>query len=262
MPTFEYRQTVRTPDRARLAVQVRGTGPALLLLPGQANNHHWWDYVRPDFAADFTTVTFDYRGTGETVAPDEPYTTVQFADDAIRVLDALSIDRFDVYGTSMGGRVAQWVAFVAGPRVRHLVLGCTTPGGEHAVERSPEVRRSLVADPGDDALADLMYTPQWRRSHPGPYGTLGDPSMTTQARARHLAASNTHDAWDALPRIGAPTLILHGTDDALAPVANADLLAGRIPDSTVHLFAGARHAFFDECRSEAGALVVEWLRHP
>ena len=65
-----------------------------------------------------------------------------------------------------------------------------------------------------------------------------------------------------LPRIGAPTLILHGTDDALAPVANADLLASRIPDATVHLFAGARHAYFDEYRSEASALVVERLGHP
>ena len=157
MPTFEFRQTVRTPDRARLAVQVRGAGPALLLLPGQANNHHWWDYVRPDFARQFTTVTFDYRGTGHTVAPDGPYTTVQFADDAVRVLDALAIDRFDVYGTSMGGRVAQWVAFIAGTRVRHLVLGLhhtrwracsrTQPGGAPVARRRsrrPHPRRPDV----------------------------------------------------------------------------------------------------------------------
>ena len=61
----EYRQVARAADRTRLAVQVRGTGPTLLLLPGQANNHHWWDRTRPDFDERHTTVTFDYRGTGD-----------------------------------------------------------------------------------------------------------------------------------------------------------------------------------------------------
>ena len=42
-------------------MQVRGDGPPLLLLPGQANNHHWWDLVRDDFAPHHMTVTFDYQ---------------------------------------------------------------------------------------------------------------------------------------------------------------------------------------------------------
>ena len=39
--TAEYHQSARTPDGARLSVQVRGSGPVLLLLSGQANSHHW-----------------------------------------------------------------------------------------------------------------------------------------------------------------------------------------------------------------------------
>jgi hypothetical protein len=42
-------------------VQVRGDGPPLLL-PRQANNHHWWDLVRDDFAPHHMTVTCDYQG--------------------------------------------------------------------------------------------------------------------------------------------------------------------------------------------------------
>ena len=91
------------------------------------------------------------------------------------------------------------------------------------------MRRSLVAaELTVDALADLIYTPAYRRRHPGPYDTLGDPTMPPYARRRHLVASNEHDAWDALPNIIADALILHATDDQLAPYANADLLAGRI----------------------------------
>ena len=109
MPLLEYHQTARTADRTRLDVQVRGSGPALLLLPGQANDHHWWDRIRGDLDRSHTTVTFDYRGTGRSgESGSNLYSTRQFAADALTVMDSLAIERFDVYGTSMGGCVAQW----------------------------------------------------------------------------------------------------------------------------------------------------------
>ncbi|MGV9709131.1 alpha/beta fold hydrolase [Gordonia sp. NPDC003424] len=259
MPIHEYHETARTADRTRLAVQVRGSGPALLLLPGQANNHHWWDRVRPDFDRDHTTITFDYRGTGGSASPDGTYSTRLFADDALAVMNSLSIDRFDVYGTSMGGRTAQWLALRAPGRVRRLALGCTTPGGSHAVERSPEIRRALAGPDAERTIIDIMYTPEWQSTHPGPYQVLGDPTMSDRARRQHLIASNSHDAWAELPNIVAPTLILHGSDDLFAPEVNAEIIAERIPDSRTHVFDGARHAYFDECRDAASPLVLEFL---
>lgn len=204
----------------------------------------------------------DYRGTGDSDTPHGPYSTDMFADDAIAVLDALGVDRADVYGTSMGGRVAQRLATLHPDRVRRLILGCTSPGGAHAVERSDAVRRSLAqpdAEANRRALLELMYTPHWLAVHHGPYATLGDPGMTPQARRNHLRASAEHDSWAALPHIGAPTLILHGGDDVLNPVANADLLVSRIPGAAVRIIPGARHAYFEECRKIASQLVLDFL---
>ncbi|MDQ0382575.1 alpha/beta fold hydrolase [Amycolatopsis thermophila] len=256
---MNHETVARAPDGTRLAVQTAEAGRPLVLLPGQSNNHTWWDAVRGDFHTTHRTITFDYRGTGASDKPDEPYSTQEFADDVIAVLDHLGIAEADVYGTSMGGRTAQWVAINHPGRVRRLVLGCTSPGGPHAVERSSDVRRALIRPDAAETLADLMYTPAFRARHHGPHRTLGDPAMPAHARKHHLAASNEHDAWDALPRITAPTLILHGDDDQLTPAANAALLAERIPDSRVHLFPGARHAYFEECRPEASDLVREFL---
>lgn len=225
---------VTTPDGTRIAYQLRGTGPVLVLLAGQANSHHWWDGVREDFHAARSALTLDYRGTGDSDAPDAPYSTELFAQDVITILDALEIDRADVYGTSMGGRVAQKLAAHHPGRVRSLILGCTSPGGRHSVERSDDVRRSLATtDPAaaQRALAALMYTPSWLATHPGPHHTMGDPTMHTHARRRHLSASRTHDAWEDLPRIRARTLILHGTADLLNPTTNAPLLARHIPNA-------------------------------
>lgn len=264
-----------TPDGVRIAYQSAQSAqepggaapheppPPLLLLAGQANNHHWWDPIRADFHPAHRTITMDYRGTGESDKPDEPYTTRGFADDAIAVLDHLNIDRADVYGTSMGGRVAQWLAAEHPDRIRRLILGCTSPGGPHATERD-KATRSALANPDTTAarrtLTELMYTPAWLATHPGPYTTLGDPTMPAYARGRHLTASSRHDAWDALPRITAPTLVLHGSDDTFNPTANAALLTARIPNATMHLIQGARHAYFEEFRHVAGPIALEFLR--
>ncbi|WP_437345060.1 alpha/beta fold hydrolase [Streptomyces bacillaris] len=251
-----------TADGVRIAYQVRGVGHPLVLLAGQANSHHWWDGVRDDFHAARRTVTLDYRGTGESDRPDRPYSTEGFADDVIAVLDDLGIERADVYGTSMGGRVAQWCALRHSSRVRALVLGCTSPGGKQGIERSDAVLRSLAGPTlavSERALLSLMYTESWLENHPGPYHTLGDPTMPPYARRRHLAASARHDAWDALPGITAPTLVLHGTDDQLNPTPNASRIAARIPGARLHLIEGARHAYFEEFRAIASELVLDFL---
>jgi pimeloyl-ACP methyl ester carboxylesterase len=104
-----------------------------------------------------------------------------------------------------------------------------------------------------------MHTDDWLSRNPAPYNTLGDPDMPAHAKLAHLRASNGHDAWDALPSISAPTLVLHGTDDLLSPVDNAPLLAERIPDARLQLLPGARHAYFEEERSVAGAAAIGFL---
>ena len=83
--------------------------------------------------------------------------------------------------------------------------------------------------------------------------------MSVTARRQHRRASAAHDAWDRLPEITAPTLIVHGTDDRFSPVANALLLAERIPGAQLQLIPGARHAYFDECRDTASELVQTFL---
>ncbi|TDD51538.1 alpha/beta fold hydrolase [Nonomuraea terrae] len=249
-------------DGVKLSYQVRGDGPPLVLLQGQANDHHWWDPVRADFEGAYQTITFDYRGTGDSDKPDEPYTTRGFADDVVAVLDELGVRRAHVYGTSMGGRVAQWLAADQAGRVGALVLGCSSPGGAHGFERSNEVRRSLAQPDraaATRALLELMYTPAWLAAHPGPYHTVGDPRMPAYARRRHLAASAGHDSWDALPAVTAPTLVVHGTDDVFNPAANAPLLAERIPGASLRMIDGARHAYFEEFREVASPLVLEFL---
>ena len=86
---------------------------------------------------------------------------------------------------------------------------------------------------------------------------------TAFARRLHYLASECHDSWDALPRISAPTLVIHGSQDEINPSANGALLARRIPGAELQLIEGARHSYFEEFRAVASQLVLDFLlRHP
>ncbi|GAA2400453.1 hypothetical protein GCM10010191_04500 [Actinomadura vinacea] len=193
MSTIEVLHVGR-PDGARLEVQVAGPagGPALLLLQGQASSHDWWTGLRDRHQNRYRTVTMDYRGTGQTTAPNGDLTTQLLADDAVAVLEDLGIDTAHVYGTSMGGRVAQILAGRHPSRVLSLILACTSPGGPHATERDNDVRRAL-ANPDKRArlatMVELFYTPEWGND-PARSRIFGDPTMTSAERQRHLKPSS------------------------------------------------------------------------
>lgn len=67
------------------------------------------------------------------------------------------------------------------------------------------------------------------------------------------------DARQLLPGVRAPTLVVHGGDDLLNPAANAPLLANRVPGARLHLIPGARHAYFEEFRTVASPLVLDFV---
>lgn len=254
---------VAAADGFPLTVQTggRAEGPVLLLLAGQANDHHWWDHVRAGFEDRWRTVSLDQRGTGGSRGPTGDWSTRLFADDAASVLDRLGVGRAAVYGTSMGGRVAQQLAARHPDRVDRLVLACTSPGGPHAHERTADVRRAL-ADPDPahrrQTLRELFYTDAWPH-RPEDSRLFGDRTMTAEETRAHLRVSARHDAWDLLPTITAPTLVLHGTDDRMVPTANAPLTAERVPAARLHLVEGGRHGFFEEQATEVTPLVRRFL---
>ncbi|MEC3893673.1 alpha/beta fold hydrolase [Nocardiopsis sp. LDBS1602] len=253
-------------DGTRLWYDVHGAGEPLLLIHGQSLDHEMWEGVYTDLAEHHRVVRMDLRGTGGSDAPvDGPYSMELLAGDALAVLDDLGIDRAHVYGFSMGGKVAQTLAASAPERVGALVLGSTAPGGDNEVERPHHASvalRKANTEEGRVLIAHLFYMPEWADSHPETVARIL-PRNPLRAQRRHYEASLKHDGWDRLPLIQAPTLVVHGEDDELTPVANAELLAERIPDARTLILPGARHGYPHEAAPKATEAVVDFLAdHP
>jgi 3-oxoadipate enol-lactonase len=247
-------------DGARIAYDCLGHGDPILLISGQALNRSMWDGIRPALAKTFQVITFAHRGTGLSDKPEAPPpSTRSFAGDAVAVLDAAGIARAHVYGFSMGGRVAQWLAIDHPDRVGALVLGATSAGGSHAVKRPPDVEAVLRSGRTQD-LAATFFSPGYLAANPGAFSPRPIPLF---AQRLHFRASEEHDSWEHLPSITAPTLIIHGGEDRLSPAGNAAVLAARIPGAQVETIAGARHGYMDEFRGPALDMVINFLgKHP
>ncbi len=172
-------------------------------------------------------------------------------------------------GVSMGGMVAQEMAIRFPHRVRGLVLGCTTPGGPRAVRPAiGEVGSLAVAaisalrEEGRPWLATALFSERFRREHPDRARELLTYFFRHRARphgvAWHWWASVYHDTVSRLHRIQAPTLVFQGEDDLLSPLANAQLLATRIPNAELAVVAGAGHAYALERPEESFELFRKW----
>ena len=248
-----------------------GEGPRLLYLNGSGATLASTGMLLQPFAARFDLVAHDQRGLGRTTVPPGPYAMADYAADALGLLDHLGWDSCRVVGISFGGMVAQELAATAPERVERLALLCTSPGGadlssyplHELVGLAPDERDRIgtaildtrftpehLADPaneGDRFIADLMAS---RNRVEKDAEVLRGEGLQLQAR-RH------HDVVDRLGRITSPTLVAAGRYDGIAPLANSEAIAARIPGAELRVYEGG-HAFFGQDR-RAIPEVVDWL---
>jgi 3-oxoadipate enol-lactonase len=144
------------------------------------------------------------------------------------------------------------------------VLACTTPGGAGAVPmpaQSVALMQEAATLPPEVAL---------RRFVENALAAHAERSLVDDLYERRLADPPDPIGWQGQAAAGmsfdgsaleitAPTLILHGTEDAVVDPGNAALLAERIPGARVELFSGCGHLFFWEQRERFAATVAEFL---
>lgn len=233
-----------------------GTGDPVLMIMGLGlSGGAWWRTV-PVLSRSLRVITFDNRGVGRSRARFHSYTTEAMADDAVSVLDAAEVDQAHVYGFSLGGMVAQQLALRHPGRVRSVVLGATHPGGPRAVRPSAEVidffrrRGSMTARDAARASVPFNYGPLCRREHKDRIAEdirrrLAHPFPEQAYRAQMVAAS-LHNCYRRLNRMEVPTLVVHGREDRVVPVANAEILAERIPGAELRILDDAGHLYSTE----------------
>jgi len=250
---------------AKIYWDEQGSGEPVLLIMGLGYPSVMWFRTRPVLAQTYRTIAFDNRGVGRSDTPPGPYPIALMAADAAAVLDAAGIESAHVYGVSMGGMIAQEFTLQYPNRVRSLILGCTAPGGPHAVKAGPEVvefllQRKASKEEALEAAVPFIYDPHTPRQ-------LIDEDIEMRRnwlpkQEAYIAQLQGILAWEAYSRLGqikAPTLVIHGETDRLIPCANSKLIAERIPGAELLLLPNASHIYPTDQAEMAQAAILKFL---
>lgn len=187
--------------------------------------------------------------------PTVPYTLPDMAADAVGLLDALGIDRAHIVGASMGGMIAQLVAATYPDRTLSLTSIMSSTGNPALPSASAEANAVLMSRPQGDDMDALVAHGMRAAQVVGSPGYPADPALLEarirsdlqrsfhpQGFARQLAAIIADgDRRPRLKAIAAPTLVIHGTDDPLVPVAAGRDTAASIPGARLEEIAGMGH---------------------
>ncbi len=250
-------------DHTRIAYAVFGDADAtrtLLFLPTWSVVHsRCWKMQIPYFAGrGFRVVAFDGRGNGKSDRPVGGYTTDHFARDTVAVMDALGIARAALIGWSAGSRWAMQVAAEHPDRITHLAL--IGPGAN--LDGAPrQDLATFLAAPPDFAGGNKFNAIYWQTDYPDfvdwffrnalsePHSTKGIEDAVAWGLETTPAVLIPTIVESATPRMAAfaaaihcPTLVLHGTEDRIIPLANGEAIHAAIAGSSLVALEGCGHA--------------------
>lgn len=274
-----------------------GAPPILLLMGLGAQLTRWPEpFHRALVDAGFYVIRYDHRDIGLStrfdhagppplasaalratlgLAVQAPYELADMAADALGLLDALGLGSAHVVGVSMGGMIGQILAARHGGRARTLVSIMSTSGDRRLPQPDWRLRLALLRRPnarGDRARAiESIIAVLKRIASPG-YPLDGQLLYEQVARdvdrsyhpsgvgRQLLAILASGSRTEILGQITAPTLILHGAEDPLIPVAAAHDLQRRIRGSRMEIFAGMGHDLPRALIPAITAQIVDHLR--
>ncbi len=236
------------------------SGDVLVLVMGFAGSGRIWPREFVDkLAQHYTVVTYDNRGTGYSVVPQnsQEYSIKKMSDDLNEVVDQLGINQFHLLGYSMGSCIALQFAHDHAAKVKTLFLLSGTAGGALYVKPGAEIAEALAHPQGETlwelylSSFQLMYSPETlTRVEPQLreiFEASKDAPTTAPGLLGHSRALAEFDGTAFLAGLKMPTTILAGQDDRLIPVQNSRNLAAAIPHARLVLVPNCQHGAQVQC---------------
>jgi pimeloyl-ACP methyl ester carboxylesterase len=187
--------------------------------------------------------------------PEVPYTLEDMASDAVGILDALNINKAHVCGASMGGMIAQVLAYRHPSRVLSLTLIMSTTGNPDLPQPKPEILAQFFAPVPSEREGFIEEMVKRGRLIHGTFAYDEDQSREYRTKeydrsyypegiTRQLAAMAVPgNLKPKLAAIRAPTLVIHGREDPLNHIEAGKDIATAIPGAELLILDGMGHSF-------------------
>jgi pimeloyl-ACP methyl ester carboxylesterase len=229
-----------------------GTLPLLLLNYFAANMDDWDPAIANGLAVDRDIIVFDYPGVGRSTGA-VPSSVEAMTRQLVSFCRALHLDSFDIVGFSLGGMIAQQVAFEFPEMVRRIMLLGTDPRGGEGMTFT-ELSVDDLSDPVK-LLTNAFFTPSDASQAAGRAylerlkiraadrdELVSMPAAVAQLDCiREWGAIPSANRFAMLSRIHQPTLIVHGNKDVVVEPINAFLMAEHLPNAQLIMYPDASH---------------------
>ncbi len=232
-----------------LDVTYRFDGPAdqpvLLMSNSLMSNLTMWDLTVPALADRFRILRYDTRGHGQTTVTPGPYSIAMLADDAIGLLDAISIRQAHIMALSMGGMIAQQIGARYPDRALSLLL-CDT-ASEMPPRSMWEERLTIARSQGISGLVDgtikRWFTAPFIERAPQEIAKVREMILGTPVEGYMNCAGAVRDMAQTtmLLKIKAPTLVITGRQDPACTVEQSTVLHRMIDTSRMVVIEDAAH---------------------
>ncbi len=266
----------------KLHYETFGSGVPFLFVSGTGWPGAPWKLKQvAAFTDRYQVIVYDHRGVGKSDAPAGPYSTRQFADDAMHLLDAIGINQpAHIIGHSMGGRVCQWMAIDHPQRVRSMIQAASGSGSMGVADYPRWLTLHSLESMIEKGYKEYMWShfqsrfffpPEFVTAHPevvqALFKSFWDNAPKLAPYLRHVIARNQHETGDLLYKITTPTLVIVGGEDkADADTGNhfvtSKQLCDHIDGAEFAVVAGCGHGFFWQKPDETNHIIRDWIdRH-
>jgi pimeloyl-ACP methyl ester carboxylesterase len=247
-----------------IAFKRSGDGPPLILLHGAEADHSMFDAFGALLAPHFTVIAYDQRDSGATRNPPQPYGLEELADDAAALIAALGYRRAHVFGTSLGGVIAQVLAARHAGRIDRLVLSSTFRPGASVMSINPDDFPAFLAlrnrmPESVREFAEYFVPRDYIEAHPQVLAIFTSSKRDAGQKQRRGAILTQPIAFEP-GAILAPTLVLAGGADRLIPPAHTLSLAREIAGAKTATVAGVGHIGTIQDPAAVAAEVQAFLR--
>ena len=223
--------------------------------------------------AGYRVVTFDNRGVAPSSSPPAPYTVDEMVDDTIGLMDHLGLGTVGIAGYSMGGWVAETLAYRYPERVRAAVFIGSCNRGTSWEKAVTTVERDLARIDGElpplfNAVETLRYLPNHELQQDetvdlwlsliGELEPWANPGRLGQYEAA-LSWSLDTERTKRWPSLSLPCLVLAFEHDVDSPPARAAEAAAVLPDARLVEVAGASHLGVFTHAAEVASIVVSFF---
>lgn len=237
-------------DNGFIVYERNGIGIPLLFIHGYPLSRRIWKPQMEGLPDAASLISVDLRGHGESYPFEGPYTMDLLADDCKRLLDDLNIKSpIVVCGLSMGGYVAMALIRRYPHILRGVILTSTRSGPDSSeAKRNRDAAIINVREHGVSFIVNnmlpKMVSPMALSSKPKLVDTIHNIMMETSVKGIVGALQGMRDRPDSTPllsQINYPVLIIHGADDQLISIHEAETMKQQIPDSRLIAIPEAGH---------------------